>query len=129
MELVLDGDTRRNRGMRICHETMLKNFKNTVTLVNYGGPVQMCVFYLEYEYSKKPYKIILECERGFLTIEVEDQAGNVFFPGMIYPGARRHYFEDMDEDIEQLVQLTYRAFEKNEVRFSPRDKIKDLDWD
>ena len=129
MELMLDGDNRMNRGMRTCHEMMIKNFKNTVTLVKYWGPVQMCVFYLEYEYSKKPYKIILECERGFLTIEVEDQAGNVFFPGMIYPEARHYHFEDVDEDIEQLVQLTYRAFEKNEVKFISRDEIKDLDWD
>lgn len=36
-----------------------------VALVSYYGPVQMCVFGLEYEYISRKYKIKAECERGF----------------------------------------------------------------
>lgn len=45
-------------GMRKCHKTMLNIFKKDIELVNYAGPVQMCVFYLEYNYFPYKYKII-----------------------------------------------------------------------
>lgn len=72
------------------------------------------------------YKIILECERGFLTINVKDQVGNIFSPWMIYPEARYYHYEDVDKDIYQLIDLTYNAIKKKEAKFIEPNKVSEL---
>lgn len=52
MELTFEGDSKAIREMKTAHETMLDFFGETIRLVQYWGPVQMCVFYLEYDYSQ-----------------------------------------------------------------------------
>lgn len=117
MELILEGQSSANYGMKLCHKIMLEFFQDSVCLVKYWGPVQMCVFYLEYDYYPSCYKIILECERGFITILVKDQTGRHFSPWMVYPESRYYHFEDVDKDIYQLISLTHEAIKKNDIKF------------
>jgi hypothetical protein len=86
----------------------------------------MCVFYLEYDYSPSRYKIIIECERGFITISVKDQAEKQFSPWMIYPESRYYHFEDVDKDILQLISLTHQAIKKNEIKFHTESEVREL---
>jgi hypothetical protein len=117
MKLIVEDEIKASQGMKKIHETMLTFFGKTVELVNYWGPVQMGVFYLEYTYMPSQYKIVVECERGFITILVTNQVGNHFSPGILYPEARYYHFEDVDRDIYQLVNLTYRAIDRKEIQF------------
>lgn len=126
MELIIEGDSKATRGMKMAHETMLDFFGETICLAKYWGPVQMCVFYLEYDYSPSRYKIIIECERGFITISVKDQAEKLFSPWMIYPESRYYDFEDVDKDIFQLISLTHQAIKKNEIKFFTDSEIREL---
>jgi hypothetical protein len=91
---------------------MLYIFGEDVELVEYWGPVQMCVFYLKYNYSPDDYKIIFECERGFIVIRVQDKAGNIFYPLMIFPKARYFHYADVEKDVLQLVELTHKAIKE-----------------
>ncbi len=126
MELIFEDESSANRGMKKSHEIMLNFFGNSVCLVKYWGPVQMCVFYLEYDYSPSCYKILIECERGFITISVNNQAGNRFSPWMIYPESRYYHFEDVDKDIYQLISLTHQAIMKNEIKFLTNNELRKL---
>ncbi len=133
MELILSEETISSRGMKHCHKTMIKTFKNTVVLTKYWGPVQMCVYYLEYDYMPKNYKIILECERGIITIKVSNQYKNEFSPWMVYPEFRYFHYQDVDKDIKQLIDLTYIAINNNETKFYTQRQItklsRNIDWD
>ena len=113
----LEGKSRDYPGMNRADQFMRKYFKSSIELVKYWGPVQMCVFYLEYEYMPLHYKIIIECERGFIVITVKNTNGEIFSPWMIYPEADRYHFEDKPEDVEQLVKLTHRAIAKQKITF------------
>lgn len=133
MELQLEGKSKSIDGMRKCHKTMLNIFKEDIQLVNYWGPVQMCVFYLEYNYVPHKYKIILECERGFITMNVKNQEDHIFSPWMIFPEARYYHFEDVDKDVSQLIELTYKAIKENTIVFNSSDKVEKMSstiqWD
>lgn len=96
---------------------MNQTFGNDVVLLSYYGPVQMCVFGLEYEYIPGKYKIKAECERGFISIEVINEKGLRFYPSMIYPESRYYHFEDRKEDVIQLIELTYKAIKDDEIVF------------
>ena len=61
----LEGKAKNHAGMNSVQHTMNMVFGETVKLKSYYGPVQMCVFGLEYEYLPENYIIKLECERGF----------------------------------------------------------------
>ena len=126
MELIIEDNSKAASGMKKAHETMLDFFGEMVCLVKYWGPVQMCVFYLEYELSSFGYKIIIECERGFITISVKDQTGRCFYPSMIYPEADYYHFEDVDKDIYQLISLTHQAIMKNEIKFFTESEMHEL---
>jgi hypothetical protein len=126
MELIIEGESKANRGMKMSHDTLLDIFGDTVTLVKYWGPVQMCVFYLEYDYTPNQYKIIIECERGFITISVINQKGDHFSPWMIYPESRYYHFEDVDKDIYQLISLTHQAILKNDIEFFTQREVQKL---
>ncbi len=117
MELIIEGNSRAISGMKLSHKIMLDFFGDTVCLVKYWGPVQMCVFYLEYDYSPSCYKIIIECERGVITISVKEQTGRHFSPWMVYPESRYYHYEDVDKDVYQLISLTHQAIKKNEIKF------------
>lgn len=60
----LKGEAQKFPGMYIFDSIMRRTFGRSVKLVSYYGPVQMCVFGLEYEYKPKHYKFKVECERG-----------------------------------------------------------------
>lgn len=126
MELIIKDNSKATSGMRKAHETMLNLFGEIVCLVKYWGPVQMCVFYLEYEYMPNCYKIIIECERGFITISVKDQTGRCFSPWMIYPESHYYHFEDVDKDIYQLISLTHQAIMNNEIKFFTESEMREL---
>ena len=103
----LEGATKNHQGMSQFDSIMNQTFGNDVVLLSYYGPVQMCVFGLEYEYIPGKYKIKAECERGFISIEVINEKGLRFYPSMIYPESRYYHFEDRKEDVIQLIELTY----------------------
>lgn len=113
----LEGKSYEHQGMRRADRLMRDYFKDSVELVKYGGPVQMCVFYLEYDYLPLNYKIVIECERGVITICVNNQEGQSFSPRMIYPEAKYYHYEDKPEDVAQLVKLTHQAIVKREIIF------------
>ncbi len=111
MELILEEKSISANSMRNCHKIMLDIFGEDVELVEYWGPVQMCVFYLEYHYSPRDYKIIMECERGFIVIEVQDKAGNVFWPLMVFPKANYFHYADV-EKYEETIEYIKELIEK-----------------
>ena len=113
----LEGATKNHQGMSQFDSIMNQTFGNDVVLLSYYGPVQMCVFGLEYEYIPGKYKIKAECERGFISIEVINEKGLRFYPCMIYPESRYYHFEDRKEDVIQLIELTYKAIKDDEIVF------------
>ena len=113
----LEGATKNHQGMSQFDSIMNQTFGNDVALLSYYGPVQMCVFGLEYEYIPGKYKIKAECERGFISIEVINEKGLRFYPSMIYPESRYYHFEDRKEDVIQLIELTYKAIKDDEIVF------------
>ncbi len=119
MELILEEESTSGNSMKNCHRIMLETFGDDVELVEYWGPVQMCVFHLEYHYSPSDYKIIIECERGFVTIEVQNKLGEVFWPLMIFPDARYYHYADVEKDVLQLVELTHKAIKEDLIFFEP----------
>lgn len=126
MELIIKGESIDNHGMKLSHKLMLDFFEDTVCLVSYWGPVQMCVFYLEYDYSPSCYKIIIECERGFITISVKNQDGRCFSPWMVYPESRYYHSEYVDKDVYQLISLTHQAIKKNDIKFLTDSEVCEL---
>jgi hypothetical protein len=122
----LTGISAGHPGMSRADRLMRQYFGASVELVKYWGPEQMCVFYLEYKYIPLDYKIIIECERGFIIISVTNQIGEKFSPWMIYPEADYSHYEDKAEDVLQLVRLTYQAIDKKEISFCSDDKLKTL---
>ncbi len=119
----LEGAAKEYRGMSRFHHIMNLTFGETAHLESYYGPVQMCVFGLEYEYTPKNYRIKVECERGFITVEVINEKGLKFSPWMIYPESRYYHFEDRENDVKQLVELTYKAIIDNEIIFMNENEI------
>lgn len=113
----LESATKNHQGMSQFDSIMNQTFGNDVVLLSYYGPVQMCVFGLEYEYIPGKYKIKAECERGFISIEVINEKGLRFYPSMIYPESRYYHFEDRKEDVIQLIELTYKAIKDDEIVF------------
>ena len=113
----LEGAAKNHQGMSQFDSIMNQTFGNAVALVSYYGPVQMCVFGLEYEYIPRKFKIKAECERGFITIEVNNEKGLKFYPWIIYPESRYYHFEDRKEDVIQLIELTYKAIKDDEIVF------------
>lgn len=119
MELILEDESISAKNMKNFHKIMLDIFGSDVQLVEYWGPVQMSVFYLEYHYLPCDYKIIMECERGFIVIEVQNKAGDVFWPLMIFPKANYFHYADVEKDVRQLVELTHKAIKENLIIFEP----------
>ena len=113
----LEGAAKNHQGMSQFDSIMNQTFGNDVVLLSYYGPVQMCVFGLEYEYIPGKYKIKAECERGFISIEVINEKGLRFYPWIIYPESRYYHFEDRKEDVIQLIELTYKAIKDDEIVF------------
>ncbi len=124
MELLLKSVTPSALEMKNAHDTMLGCFKDSITLEKYFGPVQMDVWGLEYRYSTKPYKICVECERGFITICVKNDKDERFEPSYIYDEADYFHFADKRNDVIQLVNLLYRAITKNEIVFLSAEEIR-----
>lgn len=124
MDFVVDTTSSCGRGMIRTHELMRQYFDDTVSLVNYWGPVQMCVFYIEYEYLPKGYKIIGDCERGYITMTVKNNANQLFRPGFLYPEADRFHFEDRIDDLVELVSLTFEAISSNKIFFLDLNNIQ-----
>lgn len=113
----LEGQSKAHLGMNSADELMRVYFEEEIMLVNYWGPVQMCVFYLEYIYLPLNYKIVIECERGYITIKVINKEGLIFSPWMIYPDANYYHYEDRITDVKELVELTHQAIVKEEIVF------------
>ncbi len=131
MELILEGTSLSDKSMKNCHRKMLDVFGDDIELIDYWGPVQMCVFNLEYHYSPRDYTIIMNCERGFLVIEVLDKDGKIFWPAMIYPESRYYHFADVEKDILQLAELVYKAIQEDTIVFYSMDEIRLIrdEWD
>ncbi|NLM17448.1 MAG: hypothetical protein GX221_07000 [Candidatus Riflebacteria bacterium] len=119
MELILEEESISANSMKNCHKIMLDIFGDDVRLVKYWGPVQMNVFYLEYHYSPCDYKIILECERGFIVIKVQNTDGDVFRPSMLFPEAKHFHYAAVEKDVLQLTELTRKAIKENLIIFEP----------
>lgn len=122
----LEGQSYEHLGMRRIDKLMRDYFKDSIELVQYWGPVQMCVFYLEYEYFPLNYKIIIECERGFITICVKNEEEKRFSPWMIYPNTNYYHYEDRIDDVIQLIELTHQSIVKQEISFFSEQEISKL---
>ena len=122
----LEGAAKNHQGMSQFDSIMNQTFGNDVALVSYYGPVHMCVFGLEYEYIPGKYKIKAECERGFITIEVNNEKGLKFYPWIIYPESRYYHFEDRKRDVMQLIELTYKAIIEDEIVFMDGKEMQEL---
>ena len=125
----LEGAAKNHQGMSRFDNIMNQTFGKDVVLTTYYGPVQMCVFGLEYEYIPRKYMIKAECERGFITIEVINQKGLKFCPWIIYPESRYYHFEDKISDIKQLIELTYKAIINDEIVFVDKKEMQELSGD
>lgn len=123
MELLLQTDSISALKMKNAHNTMVKVFKDLIELENYYGPVQMDVWKLEYSYLVENYKICIECERGIVTITVSNDAGERFYPSLIYSEADYYHFADNKNDVFQLIDLTYKAITKKEIIFFSSEEI------
>lgn len=121
----LEGAAKNHQGMSQFDSIMNQTFGNDVVLLSYYGPVQMCVFGLEYEYIPRKYQIKAECERGIITIEVINEKGLKFCPGMIYPESRYYHFEDNRSDVKQLIDLTFKAIVDDEIIFMDKKEMQD----
>lgn len=122
----LEGVAKNHQGMSQFDNIMNQTFGNDVALVSYYGPVQMCVFGLEYEYIPGKYKIKAECERGFITIEVINENGLRFCPWMIYPESRYYHFEDKKSDVKQLIELSFKAIIDDEIVFMDEKAMQEF---
>ncbi len=122
MKLILEGESLTVRAMKQCHKIMLDFFGEKVELVKYWGPVQMGVFYLEYYYSERDYRIIMESERGYITIMVKDNDDNFFYPSMIFPESKYYHSSKVEKDVLQLVELTYKAIKEDIIVFKKGNK-------
>lgn len=106
---------------------MKEVFGNTVQLVEYYGPVQMCVFGLTYIYLPTNEKIVFECERGAITVRLVEKPGNEHYPGEQFKESRYTHWEDNDHDLQELVCSVKRLFE---IRTSNVcDNIKGEEYD
>ena len=117
MELILETDSSSAKAMKNAHKTMLEIFQDGICLEKYYGPVQMGVFGLEYIYLPKKYKICIESERGIITIMVKNDENKFFYPSMIYSEANYYHSADNEEDVFQLINLTYKSIIKKEIIF------------
>lgn len=122
----LEGAAKNHQGMNQFDYIMNQTFGNDIVLVSYYGPVQMCVFGFEYTYIPKTYKIKAECERGFITIEVINEKGLRFCPWIIYPEARYYHFEDKKRDVKQLIELTFKAINDDEIVFMDEKEMQNF---
>lgn len=122
----LKGEAQKFPGMYIFDLIMRRTFGRSVKLESYYGPVQMCVFGLEYEYKPKNYKFKVECERGAIQIEIYNEDGLIFCPWFIYPETRRVHYIDKGGDMEELVQSTYRAIQNEEIIFMNQEEWADM---
>lgn len=123
MELLLQADSISASEMKNAHNTMLEVFKGLINLENYYGPVQMDVWGLEYSYLLEKYKICIECERGFITIVVNNDMDERFYPSLIYSEADYYHFADKEEDVRQLIDLVYKAIIEKEIIFFSNEAI------
>lgn len=123
MELVIQLDSRSAQDMKKAHEMMIDIFKDSIDLTYYYGPVQMGVWGLEYRWLLEEYTIKVESERGFINILVYNDKGDRFFPSLLYSEARYYHFADKEEDVLQLVELTYRAIAESEIKFFTSEEI------
>ena len=117
----LDGESAKHSGMRSVHYYINQIFGASAELISYYGPVQMCVFGLEYVYLPLKYTIKVECERGFIQIEIIDEEGKTFSPWMIFPESRYYHFEDKKSDVHQLIELSYKAIVEKKIIFMGKE--------
>lgn len=103
-------------GMRNIDRLMFKYFGKNIELVNYWGPVQMCVFCLEYRYLPLDYTIRIECERGVVVLGIKNREGKSFCPTYLHPPIRCRY-EDVEADMDELVRFAYEVIRDNQVDF------------
>ena len=125
MELVIQLDSRSAQDMKKAHEMMIDIFKDSIDLTYYYGPVQMGVWGLEYRWLLEQYTIKVESERGFINILVYDDKGDRFYPSLVYPEARYYHFADKEEDVFQLVELTYRAIAESKIEFFTSEEVRE----
>lgn len=84
-----------------------------IRLIHCSGPTQMCFFRMEYRYLPSGYTIRIECERSVVNVYITNNEGKVFSPERIYQEANHCHYESNEEDLKQLIRLTYKAI--NEV--------------
>ncbi len=123
MQIHFETDSASTLEMKNAHNTMLTTFKDLIILENYYGPFQMDVWGLKYSYLLESYKISIECERGFITIKVINDANEWFTPSLIYSEAKYSHFADIEKDVFQLIELTHKAITENEIVFYPSQEI------
>ena len=103
----------RNASMGIIDDMMNMHFGNEVKLVKCAGPVQMCVFNMEYIYLPDESKITFDCERGILCPYIDCKDGKRIWPLNIYPGENYcHDVYDVNE-VKKIVRLTAQTIKED----------------
>lgn len=110
-----------NEAMQLIYALVNNFFGDNVRLVNAWGPVQMCVFHLEFEHLSKEFNIIFACERGALESYVKKGTEKCYIPRTIYGHENRMRFESKKKDVYEGVLLMYIAIRQNRFDFSVVD--------
>lgn len=103
--------------MGLLDRIMRAYWPHEIELVHCGGPVQMCVFWMEYRYLPSDYMICIECERSIVTVTVTNSEGKRFIPTSFYPEANYYHSVSKDNDLKQLIFLTHKAITSGETDF------------
>lgn len=103
--------------MSLIDRLMKTCWPKEIRLIHCGGPVQMCVFWMEYRYFPADYTIKIECERGIITVCIENKEGKTFRPELFYPEANYCHWQSKAEDVKHLISLTYKAITEGGIEF------------
>lgn len=96
----------KNASMGVIDDMMNMHFGKDVKLVKCGGPVQMCVFNMEYIYLPDESRITFDCERGIICSYIDRKDEKRIWPLNIYPG--ENYCHDVYDvsEVKKVVKLT-----------------------
>ncbi|MEE3496406.1 MAG: hypothetical protein VZR06_14695 [Butyrivibrio sp.] len=100
--------TAKRPSMGFINNEMKMLFKDDICLTECWGPVQMCVYRMDYIHIPSGYKIIFECERGVIVAQIANN-DIITYLTEIYPEANYLHYENKEADLKHLINLVYKA--------------------
>lgn len=95
--------------MGVIDDRMTAAFGKDIKLTVCWGPVQMCVFRLEYDYRPLNYNVVFECERGIILGYIINGEGKAFNPTQKYPGENYYHSVHIAKELDQMINIVIRA--------------------